>query len=386
MKTIMKSHSNENIDQEKLKVICDDLCDNLEDLLDSLELDYKINNKLITMCCPIHEGDNATALNIYPEGEYVRGNWVCRTHGCEKVFKNSIIGFIRGILSNRKHGWAKYGDKFCSFKEAINYAVKFLNKDYSDIKINKENKEKKNFSSFISYIKNNNQDTYPKITRNQIIQSIQIPAEYYTNRNYSENILKKYDVGLCNNPNKPMYGRAVVPIYDHNYSYMVGCTGRSVFSKCDMCECYHNENNKCPNEDKKYLYSKWKHSADFKSQNHLYNFWFAKKHILETSIAIIVESPGNVWRLEENGIHNSVALFGSSMSDRQKILLDSSGAMTLIILTDNDEAGKKAAEQIKNKCQNTYRIFIPSISKNDVADMNPEEINQQIKKYIEDIV
>ncbi|NDC71851.1 MAG: hypothetical protein EBZ62_00150, partial [Sphingobacteriia bacterium] len=38
---------------------------------------------------------------------------------------------------------------------------------------------------------------------------------------------------------------------------------------------------------------------------------------LKSHTAIIVESPGNVWRLEENGIHNSVALFGSSLSDRQ---------------------------------------------------------------------
>jgi DNA primase len=79
-------------------------------------------------------------------------------------------------------------------------------------------------------------------------------------------------------------------------------------------------------------------------------------------------------------------MFGSSLSDRQKILLDSSGAMNLVILTDNDEAGRKAAEQIKNKCQNTYRIFIPTITKNDVAELTNEEIKQQISQYLESIV
>jgi DNA primase len=79
-------------------------------------------------------------------------------------------------------------------------------------------------------------------------------------------------------------------------------------------------------------------------------------------------------------------MFGSSLSDRQKILLDSSGAMTLVLLTDNDDAGKKAAEHIKNKCQNTYRIFIPKISKNDVGDMTPQEINDEIKEYIKRII
>ena len=140
------------------------------------------------------------------------------------------------------------------------------------------------------------------------------------------------------------------------------------------------------NTESVWKYSKWKHSADFKSQNHLYNFWFARKHILNSGIAIIVESPGNVWRLEENGIHNSVAMFGSSLSDRQKILLDSSGAMSLVILTDNDDAGRKAAEQIQQKCQNTYRIFVPKISKSDVGEMTSEEINTEIKTYIGNII
>ena len=119
-----------------------------------------------------------------------------------------------------------------------------------------------------------------------------------------------------------------------------------------------------------------------KSQNHLYNFWFAKKQILESHTVLIVESPGNVWKLEENNIHNSVAIFGSSLSDMQKMILDSSGAMNIVILTDNDEAGKKAAQQIKNKCQNTYRIFIPQISKPDIGDMTTQEIDTEIKQYL----
>jgi DNA primase len=117
----------------------------------------------------------------------------------------------------------------------------------------------------------------------------------------------------------------------------------------------------------------------------LYNFWFAKEHILETGSVILVESPGNVWKLEENGIHNSVGLFGCSLSDRQKLILDSSGAMNIIILTDNDDAGKKAAEQIQNKCSKTYNILIPKISKNDIGEMTSDEITIEIKNYLEQI-
>lgn len=380
--TKTKSHLN---DQAKLKVVCDDICDNIETLLESFNIEYKHNHKMITMCCPIHDGDNPSAVNLYPEGESYRGNWKCRTHNCEKIFKGSVIGFIRGIISNKKYGWRKQGDDICSFKEAVEFATKFINKDLSDIKISKSDREKKQFSCVVNYLNNTSQTQTPKITRDKIIQTISIPAQYYIDRGFDPEILKKYDVGLCTNPNKEMSDRVVVPIYDNEYKYMVGCTGRSIYEKCDTCKSYHNPSISCPDKEFRWKYCKWKHNADLKSQNYLYNLWFAKEHILKTSTAIIVESPGNVWRLEENGIHNSVAVFGSSLSDRQKILLDSSGAMNLVILTDNDEAGHKAAEQIKTKCQNTYRVFIPKISKPDVGEMTPQEIQTEIKEYMEKI-
>ncbi len=386
MKQIMKNKKYRSPDQAKLKILCDDLCDNIEHLFDSFGLEYKVNSKMITMSCPIHGGDNPSALNIYPDGDTYRGNWKCRTHNCEHEFKSSIIGFVRGIISSQKYGWKEPGDKACSFNEALEYVQAFLNKDMSNIKISKAETEKKAFTNSVNYINNQPDNSESKVTRKQIVKAIKIPADYYVQRQYSKSVLEKYDVGLCDNSSKPMYNRVVVPIYDNKYEYMVGCTGRSIFEKCEHCASYHDSNNPCPNDEIKWLFPKWKHSAEFKSQNYLYNFWFAKDHIYDTGIAIIVESPGNVWRLEENGIHNSVGLFGSSLSDRQKILLDSSGAMTLVILTDNDEAGKKAAAQIKNKCQNTYRIFIPTISKNDVGDMTSQEITTEIKEYIQRIV
>lgn len=385
MKTMIKKTKSHLNDQAKLKIVCDEVCDNIETLLETFGLSYKFNNKMITMSCPIHDGDNETAFNLYPEGDNYRGNWKCRTHNCEKIFKASVIGFIRGVISHQKYGWSNEGDKTCSFQEAVEFATKFINKDLSSIKISRTEREKKQFTNVIGYINKTSEPSLCKIKRSQIIKSLEIPAQYYIHRNYSSEILIKYDVGLCTKPNKEMSGRIVVPIYDNDYEYMIGCTGRSIYEKCQHCKGYHNSSEQCPSAENIWKYPKWKHNAEFKSQNTLYNFWFAKEHILNSSTAIIVESPGNVWRLEENGIHNSVAIFGSSLSDRQKILLDSSGAMNLIILTDNDEAGIKAAQHIKQKCQNTYRIFIPQISKNDVGDMTSAEIDIEIKQYLQGI-
>jgi 5S rRNA maturation endonuclease (ribonuclease M5) len=384
MKTMNKKYRSP--DQAKLKVVCDELCDNIDNLLEHFEIEHKFNSKMITMCCPIHGGDNPSAISIYPEGETYRGNWKCRTHNCENEFKSSIIGFVRGIISNTKYGWKEPGDQAASFNEALDYCLAFLKKDLKSIKISKVDRDKKSFTNVVNYITSKQENTESKITRSQVVKAIEIPATYYLSRDYSSEILIKYDVGLCNNEQKPMYNRAVVPIYDTNYKHMIGCTGRSIFEKCNICGSYHNPISKCPDQEALYRFPKWKHSADFKSQNCLYNFWFAKDHILQTHTAIIVESPGNVWRLEQNNIYNSVAIFGSSLSDRQKIILDSSGAMNLIILTDNDDAGRKAAQQIKNKCQNTYRVFIPNISKNDIAEMTSSEIDDEIKTYIKKVI
>ena len=381
----MKTESHLN-DQFKLKVLCDDLCDEIESLLDHFDLDYKSNGKMMSMCCPIHGGDNPSAISLYYTGDNYRGNWKCRTHNCEKIFKGSIIGFIRGIISAKKYKWEKSGDKFCSFKEAVDFASKFLNKDLNTIKISGSEKNKKTFAALVGYIHNEKEKQTKSIKRESIVKSLSIPAQYFIDRRYSSEILQKYDVGLCEKSGKEMSARVVVPIYDNDYQYMVGCSGRSIFEQCKKCGSYHNPNQSCPEENQRWIYSKWRHSKDFKSQNHLYNFWFAKEHIMSSATAIIVESPGNVWRLEENGIHNSVAIFGSSMSDRQKVLLDSSGAMNLVVLTDNDEAGKKAADQIKQKCQNTYKIYIPTISKGDIGEMNSDEIDNEIKPLLEKMI
>jgi 5S rRNA maturation endonuclease (ribonuclease M5) len=56
--------------------------------------------------------------------------------------------------------------------------------------------------------------------------------------------------------------------------------------------------------------------------------------------------------------------------------------MNIIILTDNDDAGDKAAKIIEEKCKNTYKVKRISITKSDVAEMTKEEINNQIKRFL----
>lgn len=383
---MMNKNQSHSYDQQQIKMLCDATCERIEDLLDYFEIEYKHNNSsMVSMCCPIHNGDNPSALNIYHEGDNYRGNWKCRTHGCEKIFRSSIIGFIRGVLSTKKYNWINEGDQTCSFKEAVDFATKFVGKSLDQYHVDKNIQEKKQFANIIQKVTEQPDSSNFKITKQQARSLLQIPAQYYLDRGYSAEILDKYDVGLCDRPNKEMSNRVVAPIYDYSGNFVVGCTGRSIFNKCDKCSAYHDTNENCPGEYA-WQYSKWRHSSGLKTQNCLYNIWFAKEHIQNSGTVILVESPGNVWRLEENGIHNSVAIFGTTLSDRQKIILDSSGAMNMIVLMDNDDAGISATKKIIEKCNRTYQIHVPSISKNDIGDMNSEEIDREIKKFMEKIV
>ena len=95
----MKATKSNSYDQHKLKILSDSLCDNIEELLEILNIsEYKLSDKMIAMNCPIHQGDNPSALNLYYVGDSYRGNWKCRTHNCEEIFKPSILGFVRGCF------------------------------------------------------------------------------------------------------------------------------------------------------------------------------------------------------------------------------------------------------------------------------------------------
>ena len=333
--------NNKYRDQAKLKILCQKVLYRIEELFDLLNVKVNHRSNSYYGVCPIHGGDNKTGFSIQdnPEGT---GVWKCFTHHCEKTFMSSVIGFVRGVLSRNKHHWTQQGDKTFGFEDTIKFLLDFLKDDYDKLEINLEEINKDKFVNQINNVYNRPKITHKNvITRKNIRDSLIIPAEYYLKRGYSQEILNKYDVGLCVNSKKPMFNRVVVPIYDETHSFMVGCTGRSVFEKCKDCGKFHNPKEKC---SEKY-YPKWKHSYGFLGKEYLYNYWRAKTHIKSTGLAVLVESPGNVWRLEEAGIKNSVGLFGCSLSNGQRMILDGSGALSLLLILDNDGengAGAKA--------------------------------------------
>lgn len=374
-KTIQTSPLTKHLHQEQLRTLERCAGDRLDELLDYFSLrDGRLRKakKFYVGPCPVHGGNNNTAFNIFHEGDEVIGNWRCFTHGCHNKFQPTIIGFIRGVLSHTNLGWADNSDtdKEYSFHDTIKFLEKFCKSGAtSNLDIDMEAFEKRKFSSNMSRIYAPDvPEVLYKIPREQVLSSLNIPDKYFMARGFSKEILMKYDVGLCTAKGKPMYMRATVPIYDESHSFIVGCTGRSIFEICPLCQSHHSPIEECPDQYNLWKYTKWRHNDGFKGEHHLYNYWFAKNYIAKSGIAILVESPGNVWRLEEAGFHNAVATFGAHLTDGQRAILDKSGALSLIVLTDPDAAGRLANERIRKECGNTYSLYFPQWNGGDVAD------------------
>ncbi len=322
--------------------ITDECCDVIEEMLNELGVtNYVRSRRYIYGPCPIHGGDNPASWNLYPGGEQVRGIWRCYTKNCHAKWKTTLVGFVHAILS-RENPDAKWTD-------AVAWMGRFLGyKSTADIKLpDKATLQRKQFNQITQklnthryYGSGNGSKTWkPEQYRRQMI----IPDPYYVLRGYKESTLRKYDVGHAERTN-----RSVVPIYNETHDTIVGMTARSNYERCPKCKYYHSPDDACPaNLSEQINACKWKNSPGFEASQYLYNLWFAKKHIEDSNTAIIVEGPGDVWRLHEEGIHNVVAMFGTDLTDEQLLLLECSGAMNVIVMTDNDEAGKEAAVNLK---------------------------------------
>ncbi|SVC60831.1 uncharacterized protein METZ01_LOCUS313685, partial [marine metagenome] len=131
--------------------------------------------------------------------------------------------------------------------------------------------------------------------------------------------------------------------------------------------------------------AKWLNSDGFETANYLYNYWFALEHIRSSTVAALVEGAGDVWRLEENNISIGLGIFGTELTEQQRVLLDRSGALSLIVLLDPDKAGQEGAKKLKKQLGRQYRMFFPKI-RDDVGGLHDDEITSEIQPIIEKVM
>jgi hypothetical protein len=357
----------------------------VEELFERLGVRLRRSGKRYTGPCPIHGGRSPVGFNLYPEGETAPGYWVCYSNHCDHYFPRGVIGFIRGVISHQDYGWLARGDPECGHREAVDFALDFLGTKIGDIQADRERAERTSYFAGVEYLTRQ----APAVTkavcdREQFRRQVQIPARYYLDRGYSREILDAYDVGEYRNPKSKLDGRIAVPVYDLDHRMVLGVIGRSVNERCPRCKMYHpispcpRNFGQCPAGG-----PKWECSEGFIDKHHIYNMWKARHQILATRCCIVVEGPGDVWRCEEAGLKNAVALMGSDVTDAQQWALESCGATTFVVLTDEDDAGRVAAEQIERKFGDFAHVHRLGLPAKDVGDMSVDQVRRGIVPFVE---
>ena len=342
------------------------IVEHLDRINNYFNLNLRQTNRSFTGCCPIHGGDNPTALTIYTTGYDRVGVWRCFTHDCHKKYGANAIGFIRGILSRKNR-------KLVEFAEAVKWCENFLSCKF-DMKPPEDNEI---LTSVITRLGRERPEPPFRLTREQFLGTLS-PTNYFIKRGYKAETLKKFDVGYCANPSKRFYNRVVVPQYDDEGKYIIGAIARSIYEKCQICKYFHDPNGPCKH------YAKWINSDNFPSEWALYNFHRAKKFINETGIAILIESAGDTWRIDEADFPMALGTFGSKFSEEQKRLLDTTACNTVVVVPNNGDAGQILVEHIREQCKRTHNIVIVEPKyKDDIGACNIEAVKQILGPIID---
>ena len=85
----------------------------------------------------------------------------------------------------------------------------------------------------------------------------------------------------------------------------------------------------------------------------------------------------------EAGVKNCVGLFGKDVSETQKSLLLTSGVTDLVILTDNDQAGREGRIKIQRELNRMFNLIYPPMPKKDVGDTSVKKIQKHILSQVE---
>lgn len=343
---------------------------NLEPLLKYFQIDFNRCGNRYSFPCPLHDGDRLDGACLYNNKSFIIFN--CFTN-CPRDHRKDGLHFIKGLLSRSAE---------TSYTDTIKFVYDFIEEK---IPTNSPRKDE-----FDKYWFLNISDEVPQIhgeliTKEQVRSRLMIPSKYYLNRGFDLGVLDSYDVGECLDKTKKFYNRAVIPCYDEEGTKYIGATGRSIFEQCPKCKYHHHESKMCPADGYSYFKcSKWLHDG-LKSSSVLFNFWGAREEIKRTHKVILTEGPMDCLALYSLGIKNVVSLFGNFLKDGQAALLDSCGAMDLILMLDNDPAGIKGSTDIKQKYSRMYRIYMPLYKGKDPGVLQTDVETEDIKRILAQI-
>ncbi len=366
-------------DQSQIAFIQDRAAERITEILDALGMEYVERRDYVHAKCPVHGGDNERAWYWAHNSRH----WRCMTQHCEESevtgHSTSVYGLVRGVMS-RTTG-TRWG-----FTQAMTFVTQVLGlngqrvdpETAQDVEVNRAIRE------YRKRLKN--ADNRRGLLLANVVSELQPDTHYYPGRGIPPETIARYHISYCNDPNKPFYSRAFFPILDETGRYVAGWTARTIHPRCAACKMWHAADMKCPPRNQQGIYEKWRHSAGFRAEKHLYNIWYARPFIAKTGVAVIVEGPGDTWSFEMAGVQNSVAMFGLSLSAFQRQMLQRAGALTLVFVTDNDRAGRDAQERLVKELNYYFRLyFVTPEDVKDVGEMKASQIDAQIKPLLESV-
>lgn len=332
-----------------LKQLKTQLNNNAELIFKELGMNIEVFGDNIYSICPVHEhSDNPRAFSFSKQ----KGIWKCWTRDCQHEFKNDIFGLIIGALSLKEN-------QNIDFKYALRWVCDILNIENTKIKTTvKIENEKNEFYDIIDIFTKNNEVFVPKKIKTNC--DIEYPSKYFLSRGFKENTLLHFNVGDCNDKSGVLKDRAIIPIHDEHGKDVVGFIGRSV------------KEYKIP---KFLIYPK-----GFDKRHFFYNYHNAINKAIEKSCLFILEGQGDVWKLYENGVINAMSIFGKTISKEQEEKLLSLPITHLVILTDNDQAGRESKIQIKRQLGRMFKLTFPKMSAKDVGDMSDTDIRKMLEQ------
>lgn len=333
----------------ELKKIKNKLNENIEKVLTALSVEHEIFGDNVYCKCPVHEGsDNPKGLSFSID----KGIWKCWTRDCQDHYNNDIFGLIRGTLSHIS------GDEK-TFSDALRWGCKLLNikNDSRTIKSQPIYEDDNEFFNLVKIL--NEKQSYVEHDIIELKFDITYPSEYFLSRGFNKETLQYFEVGDCYSKGL-LNNRAIIPIHNDNGKNIIGLIARSTKDYINPKFLFYPKG-----LDKRYC---------------LYNYHRALDHINRTNCLYVVEGQGDVWRLYEAGVKNVISIFGKSITKQQEDKINKLPITHIIVLTDNDQAGRESKTQIKRQFNRMYKLTFPKIKAKDIGEMKINDIKKILNK------
>ena len=280
--------------------------------------------------CPFHHNTDSPAFAV----SYSKGLYVCYNQNC------NAAGTVLDLVKNLTHRNDFEALRFISSNKLSE--AEMLEEELKDLLDDKP--------EFIEY-----SQVEIDTLHNNLMQYMTDGKQYFMSRQINEEAMEHFKLGYSYKQEM-----VTVPLYSPD-GLPVGIIGRSIKDK------------------------RFKNSLNLPRNKTMFNIHRAKR---EGGTIIVVESSFDAIRLWQAGYPNAVATLGGSISDINIHNLNKYSS-TIILMTDNDSAGRSLGMTIANKLKNKNILWArydhdkvyPHNAK-DVGDMTDEEIKQCIKNAI----